>query len=200
MLKLRKVAVTGGLACGKSTVCHFFKKFGAFVVHADDIVHRLLSPQTALGQQVVQLIGGEIIINNQIDRSKIAEKVFNQPSLLQSLEKVIHPAVQEEIENLYEQAIQQEKGKLFVAEVPLLFEAGLEGFFDTVITVVADPAICRKRYQATAKGDLENYDKRIQRQWDLDEKARRANFVIKNNSSLQDLEAETKKLMNILTY
>ncbi len=54
MLKLRKVAVTGGLSCGKSSVCRIFKEFGAYVVSADEIVHQLLSPETDLGQEVIR--------------------------------------------------------------------------------------------------------------------------------------------------
>ena len=200
MLKLRKVAVTGGLSCGKSSVCRFFEKFGAFVVNADDIVHRLLSPDTNLGQSIIQLIGDDIIINNQIDRSKIAQKVFNQPSLLNSLEQMIHPVVQKEIEKQYEQANQQKKGNLFVAEIPLLFEAGTEKFFDVVITVLANPTISRQRFQNATGHSEEEYEKRSQRQMNIDEKAQKADYVIVNNGSFQELEAETKKLMHILTH
>lgn len=199
MLKLKKVAVTGGLSCGKSSVCRFFEKFGAIVVNADEIVHRLLSPKTILGQRVIQLIGNDIIINNQIDRSKIAQKVFNQPSLLLSLEQLIHPAVQEEIEKQYEQANQKKNGQLFVAEVPLLFEAGLEDFFDVVITVVADPKISSQRFQNVKDSNAEEYEKRSMRQMHIEEKIKRADYVIENNGSLKKLEAETKKLMNLLT-
>lgn len=198
MLKLRKVAVTGGLSCGKSSVCHFFEKQGAYVLNADDVVHRLLSPETSLGQRVIQLIGNEIIINNQIDRSKIAKKVFNKPSLLLSLEQIIHPAVQEEIEKQYEQVNQQKNKKLFVAEIPLLFEAGMEAYFDDVIAVVADPAVCKERFQKTSQSDAGEYEKRSMRQMETNKKAEKANYVIVNNGSLQELEAKTKKLMNTI--
>lgn len=200
MLKLRKVAVTGGLACGKSSVCNFFKKFGAFVVNADDIVHRLLSPKTSLGQKVIQLIGNDIIIDHQIDRSKIAQKVFNQASLLRSLEQLIHPAVREELEKQYEQANQQNMKKLFVAEIPLLFEAGMEDFFDTVITVVADPTISQERFQKATGYQAEEFEKRSKRQMQLDEKVRRADYVLVNNGSLQELEDKTRSLIDLLRH
>lgn len=200
MLNLRKVAVTGGLSCGKSSVCRFFEKFGALVVSADEIVHRLLSPETNLGQSVIRLIGNDIIINNQIDRSKIAQKVFNHPSLLNSLEQILHPAVQEEIKKYYETANQQKKTKLFVAEIPLLFEAGMEGFYDAVITVTADPKISTQRFHKATGLSAEEYKKRSERQLPIEEKAKKAHYVIVNNGSLEDLEIETKKLMNILTH
>ena len=69
MLKLKKIAVTGGLAAGKTTVCQIFKELGAYVVSADEIVHQLLSPDTAVGQQVVSLLGSDIV-SGQIIRSE----------------------------------------------------------------------------------------------------------------------------------
>jgi dephospho-CoA kinase len=198
MLRLRKVAVTGGLSCGKSSVCRFFKKFGAYVVSADEIVHQLLSPDTNPGQNVIRLIGSDILINNQISRSKIAEKVFNNPSLLNSLEKILHPAVQEEVAKLYEKAKEQGNYNLFVAEIPLLFESGKEHFYNAVITVVADKQTSRNRFQNATGYDETEFEKRSMRQLPNHEKAAKADYVITNNGSLEDLETETKKLMNIL--
>lgn len=199
MLKLRKVAVTGGLSCGKSSVCRFFKKFGSYTVSADEIVHQLLSPVTTIGQNIIKLFGNDIIINNQIDRSKIAQKVFNQPALLNSLERILHPAVQQEIVKHYEQAIKLGQAKLFVAEIPLLFEAGTENFYDVVITVIAKPDISEKRFQKATGYDTAEFEKRSSRQMSLEEKAERADYIIENNGSLEELEVNTKKIMNILT-
>src|ERR1700733_7337913 len=131
MLKLRKIAVTGGLSCGKSSVCRIFKELGATVVSADEIVHQLLSPQVSFGQQVIMLMGPDIVVKGQIDRSRIAKKVFNNRTLLNSLEKILHPAVNNEIENLYQTALAKHKDKIFVAEIPLLYESDF-GQFDAV--------------------------------------------------------------------
>lgn len=198
MLKLRRVAVTGGLSCGKSSVCRFFKKFGSYTVSADEIVHQLLSPATNIGQNIITLFGNDIVINNQIDRSKIAQKVFNQPPLLYSLEQILHPAVQEEIEKIYEQVENKGNVKLFVVEVPLLFEAGIEDFYDAIITVVADPLISQERFQNATGYEVDEYIKRSKRQMPLNEKAKRSDYIIENNGSLKELEDKTKNLMNIL--
>src|SRR5580700_5876146 len=98
MLKTKKIAVTGGLAAGKTTVCQIFKELGAYVVSADEIVHQLLSPGTTVGQQVIKLLGSDIISGQELDRKKIAAKVFFQRDLLHLLEEIIHPAVFDEIE------------------------------------------------------------------------------------------------------
>src|SRR5690348_8893921 len=129
MLDLKKVAVTGGLSSGKSTVCQIFRGLGSHVISADAIVHQLLSPNTSLGQEVIKLLGVEIVINKTIDRKSIANKVFNNPQLLHQLEKLLHPAVFNEMKKEYEKA-KNFSAPLFVAEVPLLFEAGQENWFD----------------------------------------------------------------------
>ena len=145
MLALKKIAVTGGLASGKSTVCALLKKRGAYVVSADEIVHQLLSPHTPLGQQVIKLLGSDIVNNHQLDRKKIAQIVFSNPQKLEALEKLLHPQVLNEIDTAYEKIKHRSDYRCFAAEVPLLYEIGAEKRFDLVIGVVADPAECRAR-------------------------------------------------------
>lgn len=198
MLKLAKIAVTGGLSCGKTSVCRFFKELGASVVSADEIVHHLLSPQTALGQQVITLLGTDIVINQQIDRSQIAKKVFNNSDLLHSLENLLHPAVREEIEKCYQQANKELKNSLFIAEIPLLFETNSEHLFDYTIAVIADDALCQERFCKATGYTKNEYDKRNARQLPASEKARRADFVLYNNTNEEDLRNNVKKLYQVL--
>ena len=119
MLTLKKVAITGGLSCGKSSVCRLFKELGAHVVSADEIVHQLLSSTKRLGQQVIELLGDDIVVDGKIDRNIIAKKVFEDKILLHSLEKLIHPVVLNEIEKQYQQISNQGTFPLFIAEIPL---------------------------------------------------------------------------------
>lgn len=198
MLSLRKIAVTGGLACGKSFVCRIFQDLGAYVVSADEIVHKLLTPKTDLGQQVIGLLGSEIVTDDQLDRSQIAKKVFSQPKLLKSLEQIIHPAVSNELKQRYKKAQKNRNISLFVAEIPLLFEAGFEPFFDSVIAVVADEDICIKRFQQATGYGPEEYAKRSRQQLSAIEKARRADFIIYNNGSQQEVQQAVEKLFHDL--
>jgi dephospho-CoA kinase len=200
MLTLRKVAVTGGLSSGKSSACRFFKELGAYTVSADEIVHQLLSPYTALGQQVINLLGKDILVNDQIDRSKVAKKVFNEPSLLHSLEKLLHPAVISEIERQYQKASAQGKATLFVAEIPLLFEIGSEAYFDFIVAVHADSEICRHRFKAATGLNDHEYDRRMTYQMPSKEKARRADYVLNNNhESPEELRHAVEQLYRVLT-
>lgn len=196
---LRKIAVTGGLACGKSSVCRFFQDLGAHVVSADEVVHHLLSPKTSLGHQVIDLLGKDIIVNDQIDRSLIAKKVFSDKQLLRSLEKLLHPAVMAEIERQYQQVKASGHVTLFVAEIPLLFEIGQESHFDATVAVFADSESSRKRFKAaTGYGDAE-YNQRTSLQLSPEEKAKSADYVINNQGSLSQLRQAVDKLFHVLT-
>jgi dephospho-CoA kinase len=191
MLKLKKIAITGGVASGKSSVCQFFKELGAYVVHADVIAHELLNPNTDLGQQVIRQFGPEILQNGKISRKVIAEKAFKDQKLLHQLEELLHPAVLKKIERAYEEACQGNYTS-FVVEIPLLYEIGAESFYDVVIAVLADEALAKKRFQ---KGD---YELRMKRQIDSQLKAKRAHYTIHNNGSLDALKKEVAKVNQMI--
>jgi dephospho-CoA kinase len=199
MLSLRKVAVTGSLSCGKSSVCRFFRELGAYVVDADEIVHKLLIPTTDLGKRIIDLLGDDVVINEQFDRSRIAKKVFNNAQLLNSLEKLLHPAVRAEIDRQYQQVALQKQAPLFIAEIPLFFEISETGY-DFTIVVLADKECCKERFTASTGQSGEEFDKRMSRQMDPEEKAEMADFVILNgpNMTKKELEAKTKEIFNEL--
>lgn len=199
MLKLKKIAVTGGLAAGKTTVCRIFEELGAYVVSADEIVHQLLSPGTAVGQQVISLLGSDIISGQEFDRKKIADRVFSQPDLLRVLEEIIHPAVFDEIGRKYQQVEQEKKHSLFLAEIPLLFESEREKYFDAVISIVADPELCQKRFAQQTHEPIQEFEKRMARQIEPEVKARKAHYKIENNGNFEQLKTQIKTLYFQLT-
>jgi dephospho-CoA kinase len=199
MLTLRKVAITGGLSCGKSSVCQIFKELGAHVISADEIVHKLLVPTQPLGRQVIALFGKEIVVNGKIDRSIIAKKVFKDEALLRSLEELLHPAVLSEIEKQYQQTKNQGITPLFIAEIPLLFETGSEKRFDTVIAVWTEPKAAIQRVAAATGYDENEYLKRMANQMPADEKAKRADYVINNSGTMEELQKAVVNIFNKLT-
>lgn len=195
MLTLGKVAVTGGISCGKSLVCQMFQKLGAYVVSADEIVHQLLSSQTIIGQRVIQLIGEDIVEDHFcLNRKLIGERVFADRTLLSQLESILHPAVREEIKKEYETACNIKSATLFVAEIPLLFETRSEYFFDAIVTVVADESIALQRFKENSGLDQLAYQQRATRQLSNEEKIKKATYVIHNNLDKKNLWTQVKKI------
>lgn len=199
MLKSLKVAVTGGLSSGKSTICRFFKELGAYVVSADEIVHKLLSPDTNLGQQVIQLLGAEVVVDQRIDRKSIANKVFNNPRLLRQLENLLHPAVGAELKKQYQQQNEKQLRSLFVAEIPLLFEAHMESWFDVTIAVLSDEKSAKTRFAAHTGNTEQEYYVRMSQQLSPADKAAKANFVLTNESDLESLKKQVTNIYQTLT-
>lgn len=197
MLKLKKIAITGGVASGKSTVCRFFEELGAYVVNADAIVHELLNPDTDLGQQVIRQLGPEILKNGQISRRIIAEKAFKDPKQLKKLEELLHPAVLRKIEELYTAACNEGSYSSFVVEIPLLFEIGADKFYDVIVAVLTDEANAKKRFEQAGFQKTE-YDLRMSRQLKPEQKAAKSHYTIQNNGSLEDLHREVLKLNRII--
>lgn len=189
MLGLRKkrVAITGGLACGKSSVARIFSSCGAFVVSADTLVHSLLVPDTSLGQQIVCLLGHDVVIQDHFDRRKIAQKVFGDRLLLDRYEKLLHPAVRALLKKALDEHEASCASPLLCAEVPLLYEAGMDADFDYVIAVSAPKERCIERFckQGYTASD---FDLRQQRMLAASDLEKRADLTLKNDGSLTDLE------------
>ncbi len=200
MLTLKKIAVTGGIASGKSTVCRLFKELGAYVISADVVVHQLLSPNTDLGRKVIALLGPSVVVKEELSREAIARLVFRDPHLLKHLEQLIHPEVQRIIEAQYTRIVQHSSPyTLFVVEVPLLFESGQETFYDVIVAVLSDDIKAKERFIKTTSYDAEEYTRRSQQLLSSDEKRKRADFTIENNGNLSELKHEVIQLHNQLT-
>ena len=188
-----RVAITGGIAAGKSTVCHIFQELGAYIISADQIVHEIYSKNLSYKNQVIALLGQEIVTNGEIDRKKVAEIVFNSAEKLRKLEEFIHPLVNEEIDKQYEKVKHEKKYNLFVVELPLLYEIGAGNLYDYVITVHAETSIAKKRF-CEKGGRGEDFEKRQKRLMSHQEKVQKADFVIANSLSLSELRAQVKQI------
>ena len=196
MLKLKKIAVTGGIASGKSTVCQLFRELGAYVVSADALVHELLQPDTPLGKKLPQQFGNDLLVEGKISRQILAQKVFGDPEKLGQLEALLHPRVRERTEEEYQKACREGGYTSFVAEIPLLFEVGGERFYDVTIALLTDPERARER---VAQRNLD-YDLRMKRQLPPEEKAKRAHYTLFNNGSMEDLKQRAKALYHLIQH
>jgi dephospho-CoA kinase len=133
-----------------------------------------------------------VLVQGQIGRNLVADMVFKDPSLLHQLEQILHPEVAIALEKAYKNA-----HSLFVAEIPLLFEAGFDTFFDYTIAVTAEEKTCLDRFMSRGLS-REDFYRRRQRQLPEKELTSRANFIITNRGSLSDLKQEVDTIINQL--
>ena len=188
---MKKVAVTGGISSGKSTACRFFKELGAYVVSADQIVHELLLSDAQIQKKVCDLLGPDVLVHSALSKKAIAEKVFPHKNRLESLEKILHPPVFEEIQRQYDHIQHCEKYSFFVAEVPLLYKTDKTGWFDAVVEIKTDKNI---RFSRTPLS-LTEFTKRDDLQ---DVESFTPNFSIENNGSLEQLQKQITNLTHKL--
>lgn len=187
-----KIGLTGGIAAGKSEALKAFARLGAATLSSDAVVHELLESEP-LRERLAERWGPEVIADGGIDRAKIGEIVFADPGELSWLEQQIHPLVQERTaEWLFSLP---EDTEFAVVEVPLLFEAGSDRVFDTTVAVVTGDEVRRER--AAARGHA-LVDEREARQLTQPEKAERAEHVIENDGSVEDLERALSALLEKL--
>lgn len=190
MLDCKKVAVTGNVACGKSTVCRLLEELGAEWFSADEAVHLLLSRDPVIIHKVVEWLGPEVWKEEHLDRSLIAKIVFNNPSLLRGLERILHPAVR----SLMEQTYQQSTKPLFIAEIPLLFESGGKDLFDAIILIDTPEKVCKTRFNQGP----EEFDRRQNCLLPASIKRDQSTYILNNQGSLDELKQEVLHLYSTL--
>lgn len=192
---LKKVAITGGVSCGVSSVCELLQDLEEVsVVKADDIIEDLLYEDEEVYRAVVDLLGEEVLSRGRLDRVKIGRAIFAEPDLLYALEAILHPRVHDKIEELYQKERLDPQASLFIVDYPLLFEERQEPFFDEVVAVVANPDIARERF-IRAYSDDEEFNRRSSFHLSNEEKMKRADFVIWNEGSFPDLKEQVENFL-----
>ena len=183
------LAVTGPLACGKSTFARMLGEMGAETVSADAIVHDLLAGDPDTISRVAERFGGGVRGESGVDRKALARAVFGDGEALQDLEDILHPLVREETDR----RVAATDADLFVAEIPLLFEGGRSGQFDYTVAVTAPEE--RRLAWAAERGMGEEQVRAIEaRQLLQEEKARRADLVVQNDGDLDRLREQAEEI------
>jgi dephospho-CoA kinase len=186
------VGLTGGLGAGKSTALAALARLGAEVISSDAVVHELYSGDE-LRDAVVEHFGPEVAPGGVVDRSALATRAFATDEDRAWLEGVVWPMVGARVAAWLERArAMRPAPPAAVVEVPLLFEAGLEGIYDATIAVVSDEGLRRER--AAARGHA-LVDERAARQLTQQEKAGRATYVVHNDGTEEDLLREMSAVL-----
>jgi dephospho-CoA kinase len=186
------IGLTGGIAAGKSEALAAFERLGAATISSDAVVHELLDSQPLVGR-LTERWGPEIAPGGRADRTKIGERVFADPDELKWLETQIHPLVGERL-GAWITSLSGDV-EIAVVEVPLLFETEMEGVFDTTVAVVTSDEVRRARAEARGHAMV---GEREARQLAQEEKAARAEHVVENNGTVEDLESALSVLIGTL--
>ena len=172
-----RVALTGGIACGKSLVAKFLNELGIETIDADDIVHELIPEE---------------------ERRRLARVVFNDPKARAELEARIHPLVREKIDFFLCPPPPLPSTSPRIAVIPLLFEAHWEGNFDIICCVSSERDLQISRMMTTRGYTREEAEARLAAQMPVEEKAEKSHYVIDNNGSSQELKLQVAEFVNWL--
>jgi len=191
-----KLGITGGIGCGKSEVCRLLEARGIPIIHADLIARELIDSDEKIKRQLRQAFGSTIYLpTGKLDRSRMADIIFNDEHARQTINKIVHPVVvqfqQQEMERLEKTGKYQFVG----VEAALIFEAGAAKQFDIIIVVAASSETVIQRLMARDGLSRQEIVKRIQSQMPLAEKIKRADIVIHNDGSLDELNHEVNRLL-----
>ena len=177
------IGLTGGIASGKSTVSKYLAEKGFEVYDADKIA-KDISEKKSVQEEIILTFGDKILDENKnVDRKKLKEIVFEDKEKLEKLNGIIHPKVID----FYKELKEKNTDEIIIFDVPLLFESGIDKFCDKILVVISDYEIQLNRIVERDKIDRELAEKIIKSQLSNEERIKKADVVIENNSNLEDL-------------
>jgi dephospho-CoA kinase len=197
-----RVGLTGGVACGKSTVAKMFADLGANVADADTIAHELYRPGQEVLQELINHFGQEILkADGELDRARLATLVFDG-GRVEELNKIVHPAVIRQQEQWMRALGEKDPYAVAIVEAALILEAGIKDHFDRIMVVTCKPAqkVARfaQRTGMSAEAACADVERRTKAQMSDDEKARRADFVIDNSGSVEETRHQVQRIYSEL--
>ncbi len=192
-----RVALTGGIATGKSAVRAFFDRLGVPTIDADLLSRQAVAPGTAGLAAVVARFGPEVLADTgALDRKALARVVFADAPARLALEAIVHPIVRRLTDAWFDAL--DDTTPFAVADIPLLYEVGRDVDFDVVVVAACDAATQLVRLRA--RDGLSDADarRRLDAQMPIDEKVRRADYVIRTDGALEETARATEHLFQVL--
>ncbi|MCJ8010198.1 dephospho-CoA kinase [Paenibacillus sp. KQZ6P-2] len=185
------IGLTGGIATGKSTVSALLVGKGALLVDADVIAREVMLPGHPVLEAVVGHFGQAVLLaDGTLDRKKLGDIVFRDPSQRQALNDITHPAIRREIREQMESLERKNPDKLVVVDIPLLFESGLEHMFERVMVVYTPRVIQLERLMDRNQMTKNEASARIGSQMDIEEKKLKADIVIDNSGNAEQTKRQ----------
>lgn len=188
---MKKIAITGSLGTGKSTILKILQNLGFSTFSCDEVVKNLYK-NPDIQKKIIEIFGKEILsIDGKLNKRKILEKILENNKLKEKLESLFHPLVKEK---LLEFIRERKEEKIIFAEVPLLFEVGWEDLFDEIWVITCSSLTQKERI--LKKGLEEKLgEKLLKLQLSLKEKEKKAHKIIFSEKSFEELEKEIKEML-----
>ena len=184
------VGLTGGIACGKSTVARVLVENGAILIDFDELAHTVQEPEGNVWREIVSHFGEDILhADRTIDRRRLGETVFADREKRELLNRIVHPAIFAEWQRRLEEIRKTTPHAIVISDIPLLIEAGMKQLVDLVLLVYITPEEQIRRVMARDGFSREEAERRLAAQMPIDEKLRLADIVIRN----EGLPEETRR-------
>ena len=199
-----RAALTGGIATGKSVCLAHFASLGAATLDTDQVARDVVAPGTPGHAAIIGRFGRQIVqADGSVDRSALGRIVFADEAARRDLEAIVHPAVYERVRTWFDELDRRADANAGSAAgivgIPLLYETGHEGDFDRVVVAACSRQQQLARVMARDGLDEAAATQRVAAQWPIDEKARRADFVIDTSGTLADTRAGVERVWTLLT-
>ncbi|OGU97937.1 MAG: dephospho-CoA kinase [Ignavibacteria bacterium RIFOXYA2_FULL_37_17] len=191
-----KIAITGGIGSGKSSVSKIIESFGFPVIKADDLAKELMLKDESVKKKIIKTFGKESFTEKGINTKYLAENVFNSKDKVDKINSIIHPVTIRKIEVISKELF--EKHDLVFVESALVYEAKIQKLFDYVILIYAEEEIRILRKLDKNGMNKADIEKRMSFQIPDEKKTNRAHFVIDNNSTFDKLESRTKFVVELI--
>ena len=192
-----RVALTGGIATGKSYCLARFAAHGVPVIDADRLAREAVMPGSRALAAVVTRFGPSILLaDGSIDRAALGRIVFNDRAARADLEAIVHPEVYRRIGEWF--VSRPPATRFAIADIPLLFETGHNHDFDRVIVAACDPQLQLRRLMSRDGLDEPEARARLNAQWPIDEKVARATYVIRTDGTVADTDAQVRTVYELL--
>jgi dephospho-CoA kinase len=185
--------LTGGIACGKSTVARFFQDLGAYIIDTDRLGHEVIAPDRAAYQEMLECFGKGILDpGGRIDRKKLGARVFADPQQLRLLNSIVHPHIIARVKELAAEEHRRDPHAVVIVDAALIFESGIGGTLRKVMVAWCRPEQQLERLMANTGISREEAEQRIQAQMPVEEKRRRADLVIDCSGTLEQTRAQVE--------
>lgn len=181
------IGLTGGIACGKSTVARMLVERGAHLVDADVIAREVVLPGSPVLDEVVRQFGQPILnVDGSLNRKKLGAMIFHDDQAKRKLEAILHPPIRKILRERMEHLEQEHPKDLVVVDIPLLYESGLDSMFEEIMVVYIPRQLQLERLMQRDHIDQVAAEARLRSQWPIEEKLARGDVIIDNSGSLHE--------------